>query len=196
MPANKLILLPQDPLCPPVNCGQLAEVLQSIGLIGELLEPEGHAFFPTGDKFLQLISFLGCSPMIELEPPADRSMLAAASADGKFCHLFLDCNKSLVLRTDSQCPPARCPDCRQPLADWRSLIEAWKKQAAQSDWNCASCGYSGPVTGLNFRKAGGFGRTFIEIRGIYPSEAVPTDTLLASLQHLTGGPWKTIYIKE
>ena len=42
----------------------------------------------------------------------------------------------------------------------------------------------------------GFGRTFIEIRGIYPSEAVPTDALLDKLQRLADGPWKTIYIKE
>ena len=196
MPAHKLILLPENPLCPPVDCGQLADVLQSIGLIGEPLELENRRFFPTGDRFLQLISFLGCSPMIELEPPTDRSTLASASADGKFCHLFLDCSKSLVFRTDSQCPPARCPDCRQPVADWRNIIENWKYNPAQADWTCASCDYHGPFTGLNLRKAGGFGRTFIEIRGIYPSEAVPTDTLLASLQRLTDAPWKTIYIKE
>jgi hypothetical protein len=196
VPAYKLILLPADPLCPPVNREQLAGELQTIGLTGAPVTLEDEVFYPTGDNFLQLVSFLGCSPMIELEPPADRATLLAASAAGKFCHIFLSCTESLTFRADSQCPPPRCPDCRQPVADWQTTIDAWKVSRAQSDWTCASCGFTGQLSGLQFRKAAGFGRTFIEIRGIYPSEAVPTEALLAPLQRLTGGPWKTIYIKE
>ena len=196
MAANKLVLLPADPLCPPVNREQLAGELQTIGLIGAPVALEDKVFYPTGDNFLQLVSFLGCSPMIELDPPADRATLLAASAAGKFCHLFLSCTESLTFRADSQCPPPRCPDCRQPVADWQTAIEAWKGNRVQTDWTCASCGFTGQFTDLAFRKAAGFGRTFIEIRGIYPSEAVPTDTLLDRLQRLAGGPWKTIYIKE
>ena len=55
---------------------------------------------------------------------------------------------------------------------------------------------NGQLTDLSFRKAAGIGHTFIEIRGIYPSEAVPTDALLNRLQRLSGGPWRTIYIRE
>ena len=196
MPAYKLMLLPADPGCPPVNCEQLAGELQTIGLIGEPVALEDNVFYPTGDNFLQLISFLGCSPMIELDPPADPATLLAASAAGKFCHLFLNCTASLAFRADSQCPPPRCPDCRQPVPDWQTAIEAWQQHTVQTDWICANCGFTGQLTDLAFRKAAGFGRTFIEIRGIYPSEAVPTDALLRTLQGLTNGPWKTIYIKE
>jgi hypothetical protein len=112
VPAYKLMLFPADPLCPPVNCKQLAEELQAIGLIGVPVALAGEVFYPTGENFLQLISFLGCSPMIELDPPADRATLLAASAAGKFCHLFLSCSESLTFRADRQCPPPRCPDCR------------------------------------------------------------------------------------
>jgi hypothetical protein len=196
VPAYKLILLPADPLCPPVNREQLAGELQTIGLTGAPVALEDEVFYPTGDNFLQLVSFLGCSPMIELEPPADRATLLAASAAGKFCHIFLSCTESLTFRADSQCPPPRCPDCSQPVADWQTTIEAWKENRAQTDWTCTNCGFTGQLTGLAFRKAACFGRTFIEIRGIYPSEAVPTDALLDRLQRLTGGPWKTIYMKE
>jgi hypothetical protein len=153
-------------------------------------------FYPTGDNFLQLVSFLGCSPRIELDPPADRATLLAASAGGKFCHLFLRCTASLAFRTDPQCPPPRCPDCRQPAADWQSAIGAWEKNPAHSGWTCAACGFTGQITALSFRKAAGFGRTFVEIRGIYPSEAVPAEALLTVLQRLTNGPWKTIYLRE
>jgi hypothetical protein len=194
--AHKLILLPADPLSPPLDCEQLAGELQALGLIGAAVALEDDAFYPTGDKFLQLVSFLGCSPRIELDPPADRSTLLAASTAGKFCHLFLSCTASLVFRADSQCPPPRCPDCRQPLADWQTVIETWRQHPVQPDWVCAHCGFTGQPTDLVFRRTAGFGRTFIEIRGIYPSEAVPTDVLLGTLQRLSNGPWKTIYIKE
>jgi hypothetical protein len=36
----------------------------------------------------------------------------------------------------------------------------------------------------------------VEIRGIYPSEAVPGETLLKALQSLTGGDWSILYSKE
>jgi hypothetical protein len=194
--AHKLILLPADPLCPPVNCEQLAGELQALGLIGAPVALEDEVFYPTGEHFLQLVSFLGCSPMIELDPPADQTTLASASAAGKFCHLFLNCTESLAFRADNQCPPPRCPECRQPVADWQAAIATWRQYTEQSDWTCAACDFSGQLTDLLFRKAAGFGRTFIEIRGIYPSEAVPTDALSGTLQRLTDGPWKTIYIKE
>ena len=195
MAAYKLILLPADPLSPPLDCDQLAGELQALGLIGAPVALADDTFYPTGDKFLQLVSFLGCSPMIELDPPADQTALASASAAGKFCHLFLNCTESLAFRADSRCPPPRCPECRQPVADWQTAIGTWQKNPAQSGWNCAACGFSGQLIDLAFRKVAGFGRTFIEIRGIYPSEAVPTDALLDRLQRLTDGPWKTIYIK-
>jgi hypothetical protein len=194
--AYKLILLPADPLCPPLDCEQLAGELQAIGLIGERTALADDVFYPTGDKFLQLVSFLGCSPMIELEPPTDRTTLLTASAAGKFCHLFLNCTEPLVFRADNQCPPPRCPGCRQPAPDWQSAIKTWEEDTAQSDWTCTACNFTGQLTDLQFRKTAGFGRTFIEIMGIYPSEAIPTAALLSTLQRLTDGPWKTIYIKE
>ena len=196
MAAYKLILLPSDPLHPPLDRQQLAAELQAIKLIRNPVELDGEVFYPTGEQFLQQISFLGCSPMIELEPPTDPATLSANSANGKFCHVFLHCSSTLTLRADNQCPPPRCPDCRQPPSNWKAVITAWQQDPAQTEWHCDQCSYNGQLTDLSFRKAAGFGHTFIEIRGIYPSEAVPTDALLTNLQRLSGGPWKTIYIKE
>ena len=189
-------MLPIDPLCPPLDCERLATELQAIQLIGEPVTLDNDAFYPTGEHFLQHISFLGCSPMIELEPPADPATLPAASAAGKFCHVFLHCSRSLSLHADPQCPPPRCPECRQPLTEWRSAFNALQHNPTLTGCHCASCGFDSQLTDLLFRKAAGIGHTFIEIRGIYPSEAVPTDGLLNRLARISGGPWRTIYIKE
>ncbi|MDH3970915.1 MAG: hypothetical protein OEU63_01955 [Gammaproteobacteria bacterium] len=196
MAAYKLILLPTEPQCPPLDCARLASELQAIQLIGEPVAVDNGVFYPTGKHFLQHISFLGCSPAIELEPPSDPAGLSADSAAGKFCHVFLHSSTSLCLRADQQCPPPRCPKCRQPCSDWRTTFSRGQQNPARTDWNCSGCGFSGQLTDLCFRKAAGIGHTFIEIRGIYPSEAVPTDALLNRLQRLSGGPWRTIYIRE
>ena len=196
MAAHKLILLPTDPTCPPVGIPLLAEKLQAIGLIGAAREVNKDTFYPTGERFLQLVTFLGCSPLIELEPPSDPAILAADSATGKFCHVFLSSAESLRFRTDTRTPAPRCPTCRTAVTDWPSLLRAWQNDPVNGNWRCAHCEYTGHITGLGFRKSAGFGRSFVEIRGIYPSEAVPGEPLLNALKSLTHGDWSTLYIKE
>lgn len=196
MAAHKLILLPADPGCAPVASTALAGALQSIGLIGAARDVDGATFYPTGERFLQLLTFLGCSPMIELEPPVDPETLAADSRDGRFCHVFLESGDVLRFRMDARTPTPRCPQCHTPLANWPVTLQAWRDDPVNDHWHCPRCSASGNITGLGFRKTAGFGRSFVEIRGIYPSEAVPGDPLLKTLDTLSGCPWSTIYIKE
>ncbi len=196
MAAHKLILLPTDPDCTPVTIPALAGALRSIGLIGAAREINGTTFYPTGEQFLQLITFLGCSPTIELEPPDDRQALAAGSRDGRFCHVFLESSDVLRFRSDPGTPTPRCPQCRTSLANWPAILQAWRDDPVNDHWRCPQCSASGSITGLGFRKSAGFGRSFVEIRGIYPAEAVPGDALLTALKRLSGCTWSTIYIKE
>lgn len=196
MAAHKMILLPADPGCAPVEVEALAARLQAIDLIGAAQAIGAQHFYPTGEHFLQLVTFLGCSPNIELEPPADPDALETASQAGSFCHVFLDSGPRLRFRGDGRCPAPRCPACRQPLADWPMQLARWQETPAQDRWHCTHCHADGALETLGFRKCAGFARSFVEIRGIYPSEAVPGDALLQALQGLTGCPWNTIYIKE
>ena len=196
MAAYKLLLLPADPLSSPLDCEQLATELQTMQLIGPPVALGENVFYPAGEQFLQQISFLGCSPMIELEPPTDPAQRADDSTAGKFCHVFLHCHPVPGLRADSQSPAPRCPQCSQPLADWQAVRTDWLQNGVPTDWSCSHCGHQHQAAGLSFRKAAGIAHTFIEIRGIYPSEAVPTDALLKRLTQCSGGQWKTIYIKE
>jgi hypothetical protein len=125
--AHKLILLPADPTCPAVGTELLAAELQAIGLIGPPARVNKETFYPSGENFLQLISFLGCSPSIELEPPADPLALAVDSAAGRFCHVFLSSTDTLRFRSGLHPPAPRCPQCHTPLADWPSRLHAWQK---------------------------------------------------------------------
>ncbi len=192
-----MLLHPADPHCAPITTDTLAECLQSIGLISDPVRLDAETIYPVGEQFLQLITFLGCSPMIEIELPADIDSLEAGSRDGRFCHVSLSGDgEHLHFRADAHPHEPRCPHCRKPDPDWREHLHAWREDRQRLHWSCAVCDYTGQLTDLNFRKSAGFGRTFIEIRGIYPSEAIPGEALLAGLQAISGCQWNILYIKE
>jgi len=196
MPAPKLLLHPVDPDAATVPEDRLARELQAIGLIGDRMTLEKTVFYPVGEQFLQLITFLGCSPAIELDPPGDPLELEKASAAGRFCHVFISSGEQLQFRGDNQTRTPRCPRCRSPEPDWKARLQSWQGGQHGPDWTCQACGFCGRLSDLVFRKTAGFGRTFLEIRGIYPSEAVPGPALLDTLASLTGNPWTTIYLRE
>jgi len=196
MPAPKLLLHPVDPDTAAVPEDRLARDLQAIGLIGDRTPLGKTVFYPVGEQFLQLVTFLGCSPAIELDPPDDPLELENASAAGRFCHVFISSGEQLRFRGDGQTRTPRCPRCRSPEPDWKARLQSWQAGQHGPDWTCQDCGFRGRLSDLVFRKTAGFGRTFLEIRGIYPSEAVPGPTLLETLASLTGNPWTTIYLRE
>ena len=197
MTAHKMLLTPVDPDCTTVDTARLAETLLSIGFIGPPIPLGNGMIYPVGEHFLQLVTFLGCSPRIDLDPPATAAELEAASRDGGFCHVSLPgTDRGLQFRVDERAPAPRCPRCRQPVAEWRRLIRVWREQPGATGWTCTGCGYRGRLIDLNFRKSAGFGRVFLEIRGIHPGEAVAGENLLASLRALAGCEWRTLYIRE
>jgi hypothetical protein len=196
MPAPKLLLHPADPGTAAVPDDRLAQELQAVGLIAERKLLKNTVFYPVGEHFLQLVTFLGCSPAIELDPPDDPQELERASAAGRFCHIFIDSGEQLRFRGDSQTRAPRCPSCHSPEPEWQARLQSWQAGNHEADWICRNCGYRGHVSDLVFRKTAGFSRTFLEIRGIYPAEAVPGPTLLDTLAALTGNVWTSIYLRE
>ena len=192
-----MLLHPADPQCPSIATDVLAERLQAIGLIAAPVRLGSETIYPAGEYFLQLITFLGCSPAIEIELPTDIDSLESGSRDGRFCHVTLsDGGEHLHFRAGLAPPEPRCPHCRKPDPHWPEHLHTWQEDRQRLHWSCALCDYSGQLTDLNFRKSAGFARMFIEIRGIYPAEAIPGEALLASLQALSGCQWKILYIKE
>jgi len=196
MSAPKMLLHPAAQETAVIPSDKLARVLQEIGLIGEPRHLQDALFYPAGERFLQLVTFLGCSPAIEIEPPDDPLELEKASAAGRFCHVFLSTGEALQFRHDSRTRAPLCPQCRSPEPDWNAELKSWQEGRGIPHWFCKACGFSGHLNDLVFRKTAGFSRTFLEIRGIYPAEAVPGPALLSRLEVLSGGPWVTIYLRE
>ncbi|UCC56544.1 MAG: hypothetical protein JSU75_01895 [Gammaproteobacteria bacterium] len=197
MSAYKLLLCPADPGCPAIDTKLLAGCLQEIGLAGNAVALDAGTCYRTGERFLQLVTFLGCAPSIELDLPDDASAREIACAEGQVCHIRLSRTGSgLRFRADDRMAPPRCPECRQPLANWSGLIDAWRSNPDHLGWQCGHCGHQGRLFDLNFRKSAGFGHTFIEIWGIHPAEAVPVTGLLDALEAFSGCQWKTLYVSD
>lgn len=185
-----LVICPDYPECPPPPIEHLTTFLSSIGLTGVAMRQNIYTRklqYMTGDRFLDLIAFLGCSPNIKLEPDKDHQ---------SFCHvnIFVNQGESLVFRQGTQTTSPRCPGCRKPLSDWRRLIDHNTTSLEKRMWLCPECGQEARPWQYDWRKTAGFGRCFIEITDIYPKEALPQATLLELLEKRFSMSWTWFYL--
>ena len=189
MSAPKLVLYPTDADAAPTQTG-LLRVLQDLELIGSSFELDARTHHYTGPAFLNHISFLGCSPTIELDAPA--GALAPAARAGRFCHVqVLEATRRPRLRIKAGRQP-RCRHCRTDIDPQPLLAQI----TTGMESTCPGCGRQTAVERLNWRQSGAIARIFLDIWGIHGAEAVPGDLLLQRLGHTTGGRWDFFYIED
>ena len=175
---GSLYLTPNDPAAAPPT-DRVLPVLQRLGIIGARI---AAGRFLAGDQLVRYITFAGCSPQLRFEPPAE--------GGNDFCHVELLGPYAVprMLSGPHTLNP-RCPGCNRRAADWRSLEAAWLAAPGTAEWTCEGCGTGYPVTAWRWRRHALFGHTFVAIRSVFPSEAVPEDRLLQALQEATGIGW-------
>ena len=195
MPAHKLLLHPQATGFR-ASTERIATALREIGLVDTPRMLGDGVFYSTGPAFLQLVTFLGCSPAIELDPPQDPARVSEASASGTFCHVFVDSHDQPRFRHDPHTPAPACPSCHRPLAGWPGLCAQARDNPLTTVWTCTACGRQGEFAALRLRRSAAIARCWVEIRGVHPAEAVPSAQFLQTLHELGGGPWHAIYLRE
>ena len=175
-----LILHPDDPGSRP-QLQQLRQLLTGIGLIGVAVAGRQQSF-AAGEQFLQLITFMGCSPHIRLEPQDEH--------DSGYCFVRLVSFDTPQLRVSAHARPPRCQACAKPVA------EAWPEEyASHGAVTCPHCRHRHQQPRqLRWRNDSGMGRVFIEIHNIFPGEAQPVAALLRQLQEIDGSPWRYFYL--
>ena len=179
---GSLFICPEQPEAQYPAITAIEQLLRNKGLIDQLQE---NGSYLCGENFTQLITFMGCSPYLVFEPPSDGS--------DKYCHIKIHHSPSIQLLTGQQTAPPRCPKCRYRIADWKSLLKDWTIKPAAS-WHCSNCENTSLAYQLDWRQSGGAGQLFIEIKNIFPGEAVPVDSLLKDLQDLSGLKWRYFYL--
>ena len=162
------------------------QTLGDIGLIGAPYRKDENRFL-AGDRFLQLITFMGCSPYLELEPPP--------GGGDNFCHVqFLGPLEQTGFIYGSNTRPPRCPNCGRPCTEWKSNIEHWWKHR-DTPPACAGCGHPQNPMFWNWRRKAGSSRLFVSIPEVFPGEAVPVPDLITTLQG-DGGDWDYFYVQN
>jgi len=177
MPVSKLIFFPKDPL---QSFGKIEifKILVDQLFIDEIPHSENH-YLPS-ERFLSLLTFLGCSPNINLTPTPDQTHC--------FVSFLSPTAKPQCLGYTNTCKP-KCPNCTKRIANWKT--DNWQKTGASCQ--CDKCGTQVTYAELNWKQECGFARCGFEIAHIYPHEAVPTDQLLEILREKTGANWLYCY---
>ena len=178
MSIGKLILYSgsTEPSLPETNT--LIDYLREIGLTGKPLDTNKKTFL-TGENFLQLISFVGCSTSVCLTPKT--------SQDSGFCHLIIKGPfKKPQLVQDKNSRPPRCLVCKKSTPSWQENID-------NQTIKCPQCENLTRLEDISWGRRAGYGRIFIEIHNIFPGEAQPVHDLLARLGRLTETDWSYFF---
>lgn len=189
----RLILHPADATAPVPDAAGLRATVASLGLLGAPFEFQGEQYFEPGEEFLDLVVFLGCSPVIELQRQDGSDGMPRMD---RFCHVRLPpATDAAQLQLGDPAAAPRCPKCRTAIADWREWLTRWRAEPLQPSWRCPACQHAASAADIQWRQAGAVLRTRIELGGVHPYEAVPSESLLSGLERATAQPWKYFYAR-
>ena len=134
--------------------------------------------YEVGDKFLSHLTFMGCSPNIELEPQENKP----------YCYIEIEQIEKPRFISGKNLKPAKCPHCKFSIT---KLI-----CANSCACRCENCHKTIDQEKLNWRKTAFYASSWITIGNIYELEAIPNDSLLNALENKTGIKWKVAYIRR
>lgn len=176
MTEHFLVLHPKNPAWAPENLAPLMDACKAIGLLGR---QRGPGLYSAGPDYLDLVTYLGCSPQISLgeNEAATAIRLCGIHAAPQFLH-------------GANLKPPRCPQCRKALEKPAGSL----KTAASLP--CLHCGYSGTVCAFDWRRSAACARVFVEISNVFESEAVPGEKLADCLVQASGGLWDYCYVRR
>lgn len=190
-PDNRLILYPSE-MNARLDLSVLLPVLQNIGLLVEELPAASvnglQGQYLVGERFFEHVSFLGCSPQLQLTPPAKGDDMTA-----EFCHVGIDCSNEIRFLGGDNVRAPQCTQCKSIDKDWQSILPEWQKAPEMFSWQCPHCGATKPLHLFNWRRTAGFAAVSVHIWGVHQSEAVPNEGLLNALKALTHCPWQYFY---
>ncbi|MDH5485437.1 MAG: hypothetical protein OEY43_09415 [Gammaproteobacteria bacterium] len=179
MPLPRLVLYPGCNSDTKIDVERIKKSLLDIGLIESHIN-EGMAYLP-GKNFLQLLTFLGCSPNINLHPDEGEN----------YCHIYFgELSKDPLCLGHTSSAKPKCPQCKTVIQDWKKN-SLW--QDGTSLIQCEKCGAENTLNKLKWRREAGYGIFSIMIYNIHPHEAVPAEQLLLQLEKVTAASWDYCY---
>ncbi len=186
MLSNILYLFPES--IEQLDPTRLIDELKSSGFIGETFEYQHNVHYKPGTEFLQLVTFLGCSPVVSLGE--------IGSTGEEFAHIqFVGPFEQPQFVGGENIKPIRCQNCGHRDTESNRQLPNWLRLGQRATWQCPQCGHQTPIAELKWRKCGGLGQFFIKIWGIFESEAVPGDRIQHILRESSGCEWRYFYFR-
>ena len=187
---GRLVLSPADPLHVPQDIPTLIAHLQEIQFCADPIPAMNGHHYLLGARFMQLVSFMGCSPFIHLQPTEDGQ---------PFCHLQVigPLPEPIFLQGRNTTSPS-CGQCRKRIPDWQPLIRQWLASPTSFQATCPHCGHRQNPAAYNWRQSAGSGQLFLYVENIFPNEAIPTPELLKTLEEseTPSVAWHYFYIQD
>jgi hypothetical protein len=159
----------------------IAAIRQILGELEVIAAPLGPETYAAGAGFSRQVIYAGCSPNLAMHPPEEGGR--------QFCHVALHgpfARPRLVTGPNTVKP--RCPRCRARYPDWRDRLGAWQTGSEQAQ--CLSCGHSSAPCELDWRRHAICACILVELRNVFPGEAIPGDQLMHGLESRTGEEWQ------
>lgn len=180
---NRLLLYVKQGELPQDSDYRVIDVLEKLQFTGERFSSEeahsSNVNFYVGERFIDHITFLGCSPAIALSPE-----------DGEqFCFVCVnELSDKPRLYYGSNTPAPHCRQCKETREDWKLMLD-------DGDTFCTRCNMQERQQSLVWRKMAAISRLAIEIMHVYPHEAVPSPHLLEELAKVTNVEWAYAYLQ-
>ncbi len=182
---HSLIFCPVPGEVQEYNPDILIAALQQTGLIANTPLPATISRitdFHAGERFLDLIIFLGCSPAIQLKQDEQGSA---------YCYISFQQHKTPgKIYTGSLSRPARCGLCQAPF-ETDQLNDCVENQTQPV---CRQCQKQLGWSDITWNKTTGMTTNAIVIHNIFPHEAVPADELVSVINSTSGLNWRYFYI--
>jgi len=173
-----LMLCPVDPHWINTDINHTIEILKKIEFIRNTLPNQTKHYF-VGEKFFDLIAFMGCAPNIRLAPE---------QGIDSFTHIqLINSPAEMLFQYGRHTRPPHCPTCQKPDKNWPD-------KNIHADWLCRHCHQKSKPWFYHWRKSAGFAHCFIKITDVYPKEAIPQSQLLTELEKEHGVSWQYFYI--
>ena len=179
MSTARLILLPAQPEHVPADIQSLCQALIDLQFIQAA--PYRDKQYLPGDDFLNLLTFMGCSPNINLHPDEGENFCFVAFSPGSDEIRCLGYTGTAF---------AKCPGCRARFKT-EETMDDW--YATDRTYTCQRCHTEARLSDMDWRKEAGYGRFSITVANIHPHEAVPADKLLDCLHSSSGFDWNYFY---
>lgn len=133
--------------------------------------------YTPGGKFMNLITFMGCSPTIDHEIQTEISF---------------NFSDDLMFVGGKSIQKLICPNCKNTLIDTEEIVTKFN----HNDVILTSCCQKNiSFNHINWRKSAAQSKVFIQISNIFPNEGIPSEDLITLLSNFSKSKWSYFYSK-